>query len=63
MSEEEPRYGYMCKIDWDWELGVAMGGNTIYPSLEDLKSNHDLDCGVVKVKITLEEVIEKGRYV
>ena len=64
MSEEEPRYGYMCSIDWNWELGEALGGSTIYPSLKDLKDNHDVEhCGVVKVKIVLEEVIEKGRYV
>ena len=37
---DEPRYGYMCKIDWDWELGEALGGNDIYPSLDDLKENH-----------------------
>ena len=59
MNEE---YGYMCKVDWDWEIGAALGGNKIYPSLEDLKENHKCweECGVVKVKVSLEEVVHKG---
>ena len=56
---KEDRFGYMCKIDWDWELGEAMGGTTIYPSLKDLKANHDFNCGIVKVRISLEEVIDE----
>lgn len=60
--KEEDRYGYMCKIDFDWEVGHATGGNTIYPSVKDLKKNHDFGCGIVKVKILLEEVVEKGKH-
>lgn len=54
-----PKYGYICKIDWDYELGEALGGCTIYPSVKDLKANHDFNCGIVKVRIELEEVIEE----
>ena len=36
----EDRYGYMRKVDFDYEVGEALGGNKIYPSLEDLKENH-----------------------
>jgi len=59
--DKEPRYGYMCKVDFDWELGCAMGGNDIYPSIKDLKENRKCvsECGIVKVKITLEEVIQE----
>jgi len=54
------RFGYICKIDWDWELGEALGGSKIYPSLKDLKAHHSCwkDCGIVKVKVSFEEVID-----
>lgn len=45
--------GYMCTIDYEYELGRASGGNTIYPTLEDLKKHHSMwnECGVVEVKV------------
>lgn len=50
--------GYMCAIDWDWELGEAMGGTKIYSSVEDLKECHKCweECGIVKVKVSLVEI-------
>ena len=55
------RYGYMCTIDFDHELGEACGGNTIFPSLEDLKENHKCwkGCGVVKVKVYYVKTVVK----
>jgi hypothetical protein len=46
----------MCAIDFSCELGEASGGNTIYPSLEDLRKHHQwLDhCG-------FEEVVTMSR--
>jgi hypothetical protein len=46
--------GYMCMIDFEDELGEASGGNTVYPSVEDLKRHHDAweSCGIVEVKVT-----------
>jgi len=43
--------GWMCAIDFSCELGEASGGNTIYPSLEDLRKHHKwLDhCGFEEV--------------
>lgn len=57
-ANKKHEYGYMCKVDFDHELGCALGGNTIYPSLKDLKKHHS-EChfGSVKVKVSLEEVI------
>ena len=59
----EDRFGYMCKVDWDWELGDALGGSKIYPSIEDLKEIHTCweECGIVKVKISFVEKIENGK--
>ena len=33
--------GWMCAIDFSCELGEALGGNTIYPSLEDLQKTDE----------------------
>lgn len=51
--------GYMCAIDWSCELGAAMGGNTVYPSVDDLKRNHECweDCGIVEVKVFYNKTI------
>lgn len=57
--EEEPIYGYMCKIDFDYEIGDALGGSTIYSSVADLKKHHDLGCGIVKVRVEFEELVEQ----
>lgn len=51
--------GYMCKTDFDYELGNASGGNVIYPSLADLQKHKRCwkSCGVVRVSVKFEEVI------
>jgi len=45
--------GFMCMTDFECELGAACGGNTIYPSVDDLKRNRPCveECGIVKVKV------------
>jgi hypothetical protein len=51
----------MCAIDFSYELGEALGGNTIYPSLEDLRKHHEcLDfCGFEEVvTMSKEDFIE-----
>jgi hypothetical protein len=57
-------YGYMCKTDYECELGMAAGGNMVYSSEEDLRENRSCveECGVVKVKIHLAEVIQESNY-
>ena len=57
------REGYMCKVDFEWEVGEALGGTRIYPSLEDLKENCKCvkECGIVKVRVELLEVVEPGK--
>ena len=45
--------GYMCMIDFEDELYRAAGGCKVYPSIEDLKENHDCweQCGIVEVRV------------
>ena len=47
--------GYMCMIDWDHELRGASDGARVYPSLDDLKADHECwrECGVVEVRVSL----------
>lgn len=56
---QDTRVGFMCMTDFDDELEAAAGGNTVYPSLEDLKRNCTCwdSCGVVRVTVSREEVI------
>jgi len=54
-------YGYMCLIDLECEIGAAMGGNTVYPSVKDLKRCHPSwkDCGIAKVKVEGVSVVRE----
>lgn len=58
----EPKYGYMCQTDFNWELGEACGGTEVYCSVEDLKQERKCaqSCGIVKVKVELVEIVDKG---
>lgn len=54
--------GYMCRIDWECEIGQASDGNKIYPSIDDLKRHHDCaeQCGIVEVQVSLLRIVEPG---
>jgi len=62
MFGPQARVGYMCQVDFDHEIGCALGGNTIYPDIEDLRENRKCvdECGIVEVKIIRTKVIDKG---
>jgi len=53
---------YMCRTDYDHELGAAMGGNVVYPSVEDLKLHRGCitECGIVAVRVEFVRVVEEG---
>jgi len=48
---------YMDGVDFQHELGEAMGGNVVFGSMEDLKEHSKCweSCGIVKCTITVEE--------
>ena len=56
------RFAYCCKIDFDYEIGEAIGGNKLFPSVEDLLENCKCanHCGIVRVKVTIDEVVTEG---
>jgi len=54
--------GYMCRTDFDHELGYAEDGTTIYPSIESLHENRECakHCGIVEVEVRLRKVVSHG---
>lgn len=56
--------GYMCKTDFDCELGSAMRGNVVYPSVEDLKRSKMCtdECGIVEVMVTRRRIVQAENY-
>lgn len=54
--------GFMCKTDFFYELGNAVGGETVYASVEDLKVRRPCaeGCGIVEVEVRLVRVVEEG---
>lgn len=57
--------GYMCMIDWECELGIASGGNTIYSSVEDHKRCHPCweECGIVEVEVRFKRIVSESAVV
>lgn len=55
--------GYMCKVSFDYELGLASGGNRIFPSVEDLMKCSPCveSCGIVEVDVSYKRTIQEGR--
>lgn len=58
-SDQRVVRGFMCLVSWDFELGEASGGTTIFASLKDLKRRHPMweECGVVEVETRLVSVV------
>ena len=56
---KKTKKGYMCEIDWTWELGESMGGTKVYSSLKDLKADHKSweECGIVEVEVKLTKIV------
>lgn len=61
-SLRAPVNGFMCRTDWEDELGHASDGNKVYPSVEALKRHSPCweQCGIMEVRVSAERVIDKG---
>lgn len=55
---------YMCKTDFDHELGNAAGGVKVYSSLEDLAASRPCvtECGIVKVRVEVVEIVKDSAF-
>ena len=68
IKPKKPDYliGYMCKTDYDYELGHALGGSRIFPDAHDCLQEMECikarkyNCGMVRVKVYLDEVLIEG---
>jgi hypothetical protein len=56
--------GFMCKVDFDCELGAAAGGVLVYPSLADLRKHRScvVECGIIEVKVAFLGVVQEPDY-
>lgn len=63
-NEDRVVAGFMCKVDWDHELGAALGGNNIFASEADLIANKKCtdECGIVEVEVRLKRVIRESDF-
>lgn len=59
-----PSVGFMCKTDFDHELGSASDGVKVYPSERALRQERRCvdECGIVKVRVTLAEVVQPSNF-
>lgn len=63
-TEEKPRYGFMCMVDYEHELGAAAGGNVIFPSIAETKEHRKCtdECGIVKVMVLRVATVQEENY-
>lgn len=61
MSNFNEKEGYMCLTDYEWHLEGDELGAIVYPSVNALQKARGCvakECGIVKVKISIVEVVK-----
>jgi len=55
---------FMCKVDFECELGMAAGGNVVYGSVEELRERRKCvdACGIVEVECREVRVVQESNY-
>lgn len=55
--------GFMCGVDWDFEIGHAADGNRVYPSISALKkySKCWTECGIYEVEVRFKRTVRRRR--
>lgn len=59
------RTGFMCKVDFECELGGAKGGNHVYPSIGDLRENRKCVNGlsdIAEVEVQEVRVVQESDF-
>ncbi len=61
---KKTKYAYMCKVDYDYHIGEDYNPVKMYCNLDSIKHHRKCvsQCGIVKIKIELEEIVQKGDY-
>ena len=62
--KKETRKGFMCAVDFDWELGEVNDSSPVYSSVEDLKRQRTCweKCGIVEVEVKRVKWIEPENF-
>lgn len=52
---------YMCLVDFECEVGLASGGNVVYPSIDECREGRKCvgGCGIVEVEIRATRVVQE----
>lgn len=55
--------GYMCLTDFECEIGAACGGNSVYPSVEDIRKHRRCveTCGIVEVEVRARRIVQEPK--
>lgn len=63
LAEGKSVLGFMCRTDFDHELGEAADGVRVYPSAATLREHRPCvtECGMVRVRVVLDAVIDEGK--
>ena len=63
MSKEKEYFAYVCKTDWTYHFPDDWYGVNIYFSEKSIRTHCECveQCGIVKVKVSFEEVIAEGK--
>lgn len=58
------RTGFMCKVDFDHELGNALGGNRVFADEADCEKDRECvdTCGMVEVEVRLKRVVKEDNF-
>lgn len=67
MMEIKSKIGYMCSTDYDHHINGDEFGCEIYPTEKACRNDkscvnpeHDNHCGIVKVQVTVIEVVQES---
>ena len=55
--------GFMCLTDFECEVGAAIGGNLVCPSIDDLKRRRPCSdsCGIVEVRVVGLRIVQPAK--
>lgn len=65
IRKKTSKIGYMCAVDYQHEMDVDVSdGIEVYSTIEFLKKKRPCvkECGIIKVKVTLEEWVTHSDY-
>lgn len=55
--------GFMCLTDFECEVGAAVGGNKVFPSIDDLRRCRPCadSCGIAEVRVVGVKIVQPAK--